>query len=473
VKDESNYFDSEEFQAMLHDYEQGIKEGYSVFLDADDLADIADYYQQEERFEDAQKVVDRVVELHPDSIIALDYIIHNALNEGDFDTAEQNLQKMEDHEAPEYIYSRAEIWLTQGNIEQADKYLHECFKDVEPDEYQDYVLDVANLYTDYGYNEKAMEWMMLARHENTADFKELMGRTLFGLGKYDDSERLFNELIDRDPFQKRYWNALANAQFMKMEYDAAISSSEYAIAIDPNDAEGLLAKANGLYYLENYEEALDFFQRYEKVVPDDEFGLLHQGICLINLNRYEEAVDILRHAIEVSPQDSPILNEIYQELSYCYCELKMTDSALYCIEQAERYGCDPADVNVFRGHILLSNNRIVEAEAAYKKAISEAADPQHTILRVIVSIYDCRFVEMAYKMFLNYFSQQPAETAVEGYSYMALCCYDLKRSDEFITYLKKACEVNPQEAKAILGHLFPRGMKPSDYYSYMIEKSNK
>lgn len=473
MNNEGNYFESEEFQAMLHDYEQGVKEGYSVFLDADDLADIADYYQQEERFEDAQKVVDRVVELHPDSIIALDYIIHNALNEGDFDTAEQNLQKMEDQESPEYIYCRAEIWIAQEKIEQADQYLHECFKDVEPDEYQDYILDVANLYTDYGYSEKAMEWMMLARHENTDDFKELMGRTFFGLGKYDDSERLFNELIDKNPFQKRYWNALANTQFMKKDYDAAVSSSEYAIAIDPNDADGLLAKANGLYQLENYEGALEFFQRYEKVVPDDEFGMLHQGICLINLNRFEEAADILKRASRVAPQDSPVLNEIYQELSYSYCELKMTESALYYIEQAELYGCDPADANVFKGHILLSGNRLPEAEEAYKKAIETSDDPQHTVLRIIVSIYDNHYVDTAYKMFLNYFSGQSEDTVVEGYSYMALCCYDLKRSDEFMTYLKKACEVNPQEAKAILGHLFPRGMKPSDYYYHMIEKSNK
>ena len=105
---------------------------------------------------------------------------------------------------------------------------------------------------------------MRARQENTDDFKELMARTLFGLGKYDDSERLFNELIDHDPFQKRYWNALASTQFMKEDYSASVTSSEYAIAIDPDDPDAVVSKANGLYRLENYEQALTYFERYSR-----------------------------------------------------------------------------------------------------------------------------------------------------------------------------------------------------------------
>lgn len=81
-----------------------------------------------------------------------------------------------------------------------------------------------------------------------------MARTLFGLGKYKDSERLFNELLDKDPYSANYWNALAGVQYMKEDYSGALTSSEYAIAIDPNDANGLLSKANTLYAMGNHDE---------------------------------------------------------------------------------------------------------------------------------------------------------------------------------------------------------------------------
>ena len=466
---DKEYFEDEEFKELLDEYEQSVRSGQSIFMDADDLADIADYYQQKGCFNEAQQALDRALELQPDSVVALNYKLHNALDAGDYEAAEEHLSKIIDRDLPEYVYSRAEIWIAQGFIEEADNYLRKCFEDIPPDEYQDFVLDVANLYTDYGYSEKAMEWMMRARQENTDDFKELMARTLFGLGKYDDSERIFNELIDRDPFQKRYWHALANTQYMKEDYGASVASSEYAIAIDPEDAEGLVAKANALFRLDNYEEALNYYERYNEKNPDDEFGFLYQGSCLINLGRYEEAIEKLKIAEATSPEDSPYLVEIYQELGFAYGEIQMPETAIYYIDQTDNLECDHIDMLVIRGHILLGNKRTGEAEQMYKKAILQSAGSPRTLMRIIVSLYDNHYAEAAYYMFVKFFSYV-GDDWNEGFSYMALCCYDLKRYDEFLGFLKKVCKLNPQEARLVLSHLFPEDMKPNEYYEYMKSK---
>ena len=469
---DDGYFDDEEFREMLEDYERTVKSGQPVFMDVDDLADIADYYQQEGRYDDAQKALDRALELQPDSVVALNYQVHNAISQNDFESAENYLSQIIDHDLPEYTYCRAEIWIAQEEVEKADEYLLEQFKECPQEEWQDFVLDVVNLYTDYGYSEKAMEWMMRAKQDGSDDFKEMMGRTLFGLGKYDDSERIFNELIDRDPFQKRYWNALANTQYMKEDYSASVTSSEYAIAIDPDDAEGLLAKANGLFRLENYEEALDYYRRYSEKEPDDEFGLLHQGTCLINLGQYEEAVKRLLEAEKAAPDDSPYLVEIYQELGFAYSELKMPETALYYIDQTEMLDCDHVDMLVVKGHILLGNGKLKEAEDMFRQAVKQSEDNLRTVMRIIVSLYDNHYVEAAYKMFRSFFKYVGKDWN-EGYGYMALCCYELKRDQEFLDYLEICCNRNPNEAKLVLSHLFPEGMKPEDYYGYMVKELKK
>ncbi len=462
------YYKDEEFREILEEYEETVKSGQPVFMDADDLADIADYYQMEGHHDQAEVAINRALELEPDSVVALNYKAHDCINLGDFTGAEDYLDQIIDRQLPEYIYLRAEIWIAQDMIEEADNYLRQQFVECPPDECQDYVLDVVNLYGDYGYNDKAMEWMMRAKQDGSDDFKELMGRTMLGLGQYEDSERIFNELLDRNPFQKRYWNALANAQFMKEDYGASLTSSEYAIAIDPNDGEGLLAKANGLFRLENYEEALKYYQRYSEREPDDEFGYLHQGTCLINLGRCEDAIAQLKKAEEKALDDSPYLEEVYQELCFAYSELKMPETALYYVDKAEEMGCDHLDMLVIRGHILLGNNRIKEAEQMFKQAISESNSSKQIVMRVIVSIYDNKYTEAAYTLFKHFYAYY--DKTHEGHSYMALCCFDLKHYDEFLTYLKSACEHQPQEARQVLGHLFPQGMKPEDYYHYMVKK---
>ncbi len=58
----------------------------------------------------------------------------------------------------------------------------------------------------------------------------------------------------------------------------------------------------------------------------------------------------------------------------------------------------------------------------------------------------------------------------DGYAYMALTCYDLKRYDEFLDYLKTACERNPRECQIALAHLFPDDVEPKDYYNYIKER---
>ena len=57
-----------------------------------------------------------------------------------------------------------------------------------------------------------------------------------------------------------------------------------------------------------------------------------------------------------------------------------------------------------------------------------------------------------------------------GNAYMALCCYDMGRSEEFMKYLQLAVEQDPHEAKSVLGCLFPEATPVSQYVSYMEEK---
>lgn len=472
MKNDDDYFSDEEFREILDDYEQTVKSGQPLFMDADDLADIADYYQMNGRYDEARQAIDIAAEKDPHALGVLNYQIHDALQNGELDKAQELLDCIMERESPEYVYNRAEILIAQDKVEDADLFLREKLQEVPADEYQDYVLDVANLYTDLGLNDKAMEWMMRANQENSEDFKELMARTLFGLGKYDDSERIFNELIDQDPFQKRYWHALASAQYMKEDYNASISSSEYAIAIDPEDPEGVIAKANALFRLENYEEALKYYERYSKLAPEDEFGLLHQGTCLINLARYDEALQRLHNAAETAPADSELLPDIYQELAFTYSEKHEVDKALHYIDLTDDLDCDHDDMFVIRGHILLRNDYLEEAEKMFRKALQQSDNDPHIMMRILVSLYDNKYVESTYIMFKKLFSAVD-DNWVDGYAYMALCCWDTGRTEEFLHYLEKACDKNPQEARIVLSGLFPEDVAPKNYYSYMIERLSK
>ena len=466
---DEEYFKGEEFQELLESYESSIDSGGNPFMDADDLVDIADYYSWQGEYEKAESAIEQALELHPSATLPNVFKARKALSNGNFDEARRYADDIGDHDDPDYHYLQAEILIAEGNIEQADRYLRNYSKSVEPDEYEDFVRDCANLYIDYDIHEKAYEWMMRSKGDDSDDFKELMARTLFGLGKYKDSERIFNELIDQHPFSKQYWNALASAQFMNEDYSESVTSSEYAIAIDPNDPDAIASKANGLLRLGNYEEALKYYQKYTELEPEDEFGLLHQGICLVNKGRNDEALPLLEGALLLAPEDSPFMVQICQELAFCYSARHEVDKALEMLDETKKYPCDHIDMLVVRGHILLQNAMLNEAEEAFKQAIMQASDSPQVLLRVIVSLLDNRYIRTSYTMLQKFFRivQDYYPDFRSGHAYMALCCYELNYQEEFMQHLRLAVEKNPQEAKAVLAYLFPESTPVDDYVSYM------
>lgn len=469
MTDNQEYFDSKEFQQILRQYEESIQQGGSIYMDADDLADIADYYQYNGRLEEADNAINMALEYNPDAVGPLLYKAREALSSKDFDTAREYAKHIQAVDQQEALYLQGEILINEGKVEEADDFFREQLREVMPDEQMDYVYDVANIFSDYNAYDKAFEWVARSQGDDSDDYKELMARTFFGLGKFEDSERIFNELIDHDPYSIQYWNALASAQFMNGDFNAAITSSEYALAIDPNDAESILSKANSLYGLGNYESALTYFQRYSEVMPEDEFGFLHQGTCLINLGKYSEALQVLEQAEQLAEEDSIYLPEICQELAFAYSELHKTESALYYIDKTQDLDCDHINMEIIRGHILLANQNPEEAEEAFKEALRMSDDSPRTMLRIIVSLYDNHYIKTAYILLKNFF-RHVEENWSEGYSYMALCCMDMKKTDEFLSYLKIATDKNPKEAKKVLGCYFPEDMEPQDYYEYMANQ---
>ena len=93
------------------------------------------------------------------------------------------------------------------------------------------------------------------------------------------------------------------------------------------------------------------------------------------------------------------------------------------------------------------------------------------MLRIIVSLYDNHYIQSCYHLMKNFFKVVD-DNWDEGYSYMANCCLNMKKQDEFLYYLKLAVERNPKEAREVLKGLFPEGMRPDEYYDYMLNKIN-
>lgn len=465
---QDKYFESTEFKEKLQLYENAQASGTSVYLEPDDLTDIAEYYHLLGNIEACMEVVNYAIRLFPGATMPLVFRSRVALlMENNVARAMEYAEMIDDKSDLDYLYIKAEIMIVDDRADEANDFLHHAYEELDDEERADYVIDVANLFADYDLMDTAKQWLSLSDEYDATDYKELQGRIAIGLGDYEESKRIYNELIDRNPYSFTYWNQLASTQLMHNEIMESIQSSEFALAINPNDEEATLNKANGLFSLGNFEEASKYYERFTKISPNSEIGEMFQGISLINLNKTEEGVEHLLKAEKIADPYSENLHDIYVELAYSLSVLGRHDETMEYIEKISQLDDhDPYETDILKGHVHLQKEEIEKAMLCFQHAVNASNGLPRVILRIGICIYDNGYYSLAYDVF-HLLLDDASDDWKEGWSYLALCCKLLSRDSEFVYAVRKACQQNPIEAKMVLGDLFPENLPPEDYVNYL------
>lgn len=474
MDNKEDYFNTKDFREFLDRYERSLGLGKDEYFESQELTDIAEYYYSHGKLKEAIAALDYAIRLHPGSALPLVFRGRMALiDEKNADLACKYVGQISDQTDLDCIYLKAEIMIAGDEVEEADRFLQDSMDVVDEDDLPDYVLDVATLFVDYGQPDKATQWLERSDEPDLADYRELKARIAYTKGDYGQSEEIFEKLIDDDPYSAKYWNSLAASQFMDNRINDAITSSEYSIAINPDDFEAVLNKANGLFSLGNFAEAIKYYKRYSELIPFEDGGaMLFIGNCMLNMGKPEEALPYYKKAAGILEKEGMGTTEVFQCMAFTYSQLDLVDDALSCIDKVIKEQKDNKDAMVVKGHILLEHGRSKEAIATFMEVLHSSSYSPEVFFRIAMSVFDCGYPSVAYRMFRTY-EYNYSDNDHLALAYLAACCKRMKRRDKYLEFLRKACEMCPHEVRKVLGVYFPEGMDPKDYYDYEISKENK
>lgn len=447
--------------------------GQEIYLDSDVLTSIADYYDRNNRTDEAIETIDYAIRLFPDSVLPLAFRARMALMlEDSIDGAKHFLSLITDKDSLEYCYTSAEVKIAEGNQEAADRYLKSHMNNVEDDELDSYCMEVAILFADYEAFELAKEWIDRCEDTEDPDYWETMGRIEMGLGHLEESEQIFTDLIDKDPFSSNNWNHLAATQLLRNKLTESISSSEYSIAINPNDPEAVLNKGNALFALGNHEEALKYFRRFTTLSPNEANGEMLEGVVLADMQKYDESLAHLYKAALLCHGNNQFRLQVYLQIAAVLSKQDRLDEALSYIDRCgEMKQSDPLELALTRGHLYLEHKEIDKATKIFHDTLAESKNDPEIYLKIGVSFLDNGFPDSAYGI-LNHIAKVLVEPQVPVYPYLAVCCKNLGYQREYEEAVKKAIHYTPLDAKIVLGPYFPEEMEPEDYYKYLINHKN-
>ena len=231
-KDYSSFFQTNEFQQALAQYEEMRNGGKAVYLDGDQFSDIAEYYASNDQYGQALETMDYALKLHPGDPELMAMKGSLLLETGNIDEARKTASQIA---ASTYnvLYLKAGILVKENNLQQAERLLQTMIHN-EPDVDEDCFLDAAYLYMDNNYPHEAIRWFEKALQMNpwnTAtqqDYAECCYRS----NELERAIQWYNKALDENPYSTECWFGLAKSYSLKEDYAEAFNALDFVLAIE-------------------------------------------------------------------------------------------------------------------------------------------------------------------------------------------------------------------------------------------------
>lgn len=460
----NDYFNSKEFINNLTLFENAQKAGRGCILGSDELADIAEYYFEKGLYSKAREAAEYATSLYPDAAAPLLFLANFEMNmKKDAKKAKELIDRVDDRTTPEYFTTLAEYFINIDDKRSALDTLAAGKDSADTDDVSFYILDAAYLLYDYGMTREADEWKEMYADKGSAEYLKLQARSCCERGDKAKAIELLEKVIDKDPFSADNWILLSGIQLMDDRYAEAATSAEYAIAIDDKLYAAYQNQGNAYFKMCNYEKALEAYNKME-MLCDNEVTDLLKARCFFCMQKTAEAYSLLIRAKNKCTDNIPNMTDIYKDLAIICGWSPNPQEAFKYLDWLKKNDKKDAELGLIEGAVLLSMNRLEEANRVFSEGYEMAENKLEYLFQVGVSFYEHSFDTAAYLLFKEIFNKDPHRT--RGLAYLAVTCNYLGHEDEFLHYLELSTKENPDEAKAVLGEFFPKGMAPYDYLEY-------
>ncbi len=256
--------------------------------------------------------------------------------------------------------------------------------------------------------------------------------------------------VPSDPAAAELNRLLVSAQQAvdKQDYETAAQDYEAYLAKKPGDAK---VHYNLGYVYTALKRPDDARAEYEKAIgldpsdPQMEPAYRNLGMTLIPRDP-AAAIDPLEHAAELQPQDA----QAKWLLGMALENSGKLGPAIEQFQAAQRLDDNDAEIGISLGHALLSADRFVDAEVAYRAALSlgpEGMPLRQAHLGLAKSLAAQKKLDPAVAEFAAYLDLAPNDNAVRLERASALV--DLGKDDDALAELDRAAALGREGAPAL------------------------
>lgn len=222
----------------------------------------------------------------------------------------------------------------------------------------------------------------LKKHPRSADATFLLGYVLFRRNQPRESLAIYTAAAALQRPAAEDFKTVGLDYVLLNDYSDAVRWLERSVAEAPNDAEGFYYLGRAYYVQNFFDKAIAAFEQALRLNPRYAKAQNNRGLALAGKNQPDLAEAAYRKAIQMGRESGKESEQPYINLAELLSQRNREIEALRLLETAEQIAGKSDRTEEVRGRILLSQNRLGEAEAAFRDAIARkpGSGPLHYLL---------------------------------------------------------------------------------------------
>lgn len=436
--------------ALINEFETFSERGVLSVMNDRSYLLLLDYYIKEEIWDRAFEVLEHALNTYSYSA---EFYIKKAQLLSKIHKFEDALQVLDQAEgfSPgelEIDLTRAEVFINLGGFEDASQIL-DGLKELDIPQVLSNVYVLESLIHKQQNNyEPIFFTLKSALQLNTRNEQaiELFWTAIEGSKRYDQGKKVFQQLIDQDPYSYLFWYYYGHTLSYLGEYSEASDAYEYAYIINPEFEAAYKEFAELSFELKKYDKALACCQEYAEHFSMDSDLLMLTGRSYLLLGDYDQARQYLHKALQIDPMD----DEILFHLGICYAHAENWESAIWYFRKAIDIEDKREDYFASIAEVYKATGQFQKADAAWMEALSIAPETTDYWLQYAVFLIENDRAEEALELLTD--AEEDALDMAITYGRVA-CLFYLNRRQEGLFWLAEAIHEDFDSHKVLFSML--------------------
>jgi tetratricopeptide (TPR) repeat protein len=347
-----------------------LKTNHVLFFDSNEFEAIIHHYLDNGKIALAKKAIKLGLEQHPASINLRLFRVEILSFENKLDEAEEILDGLYELEN-----NNEELFIQKANLfskrDQHEKAIHVLKMALDFSIDNDIISDIYSLlgmeYLFLDNFSKAKDYFIKCLKSDSQDYSALYNVVYCFdfLNETEEAIDFLNIYLNDNPYCEVAWHQLGKQYMELKDYKKALAAYDFAIISDDTFVGAYVEKGKVLEKLKRYNEAIELYQISMQLEDPTSFALLRIGHCHEKLENFDLAIQHYDRAVH----EDPLLDKGWIAITEFYTHKKNYNKALYHINKA--LNIDGQNVAYWKlsAHINHRLNFLEEAALAYKQTL--------------------------------------------------------------------------------------------------------